>query len=49
MAQMAVQKTQLKRMPTLDETAGVAAFLASDYSGSLTGTIVNASCGEVVC
>jgi 3-oxoacyl-[acyl-carrier protein] reductase len=48
MAQMTLQKPQLKRMPTLDETAGVAAFLASDYSGSLTGTIVNASCGEVV-
>ncbi len=45
---MTVQKTQLKRMPTLDQTAQVAAFLASDYAGSLTGTIVNASCGEVV-
>lgn len=48
MAKMTLQKTQLKRMPTLDDTAGVAAFLASDGSSSLTGTIVNASCGEVV-
>lgn len=48
MSQLTLQKTQLKRMPTLDQTAGVAAFLASDYAGSLTGTIVNASCGEVV-
>lgn len=48
MAAMTVQKTQLKRLPTLDQTAGVATFLASDYAGSMTGTIVNASCGEVV-
>lgn len=48
MTQMTRQKTQLKRMPTLGQTAQVAAFLASDYAGSLTGTIVNASCGEVV-
>lgn len=48
MAEMTLQKTQLKRMPTLNQTAQVAAFLASDYAGSLTGTIVNASCGEVV-
>ncbi len=48
MTEMTLQKTLLKRMPTLDQTASVAAFLASDYAGSLTGTIVNASCGEVV-
>jgi NAD(P)-dependent dehydrogenase (short-subunit alcohol dehydrogenase family) len=48
MSQMTLQKTQLKRMPTLDQTARVAAFLASDYAGSLTGTIVNASCGEII-
>jgi NAD(P)-dependent dehydrogenase (short-subunit alcohol dehydrogenase family) len=48
MTEMILQKTQLKRMPTLDQTASVAAFLASDYAGSLTGTIVNASCGEIV-
>jgi NAD(P)-dependent dehydrogenase (short-subunit alcohol dehydrogenase family) len=48
MAQMTLQKTQLKRLPTLRQTAHVAAFLASDYAGSLTGTVVNASCGEVV-
>jgi NAD(P)-dependent dehydrogenase (short-subunit alcohol dehydrogenase family) len=48
MGEVTRQKTQLKRMPTLDQTASVAAFLASDYSGSLTGTIVNASCGEVI-
>jgi NAD(P)-dependent dehydrogenase (short-subunit alcohol dehydrogenase family) len=48
MARMTLQRTQLKRAPTLDQTARVAAFLASDYAGSLTGTIVNGSCGEVV-
>jgi 3-oxoacyl-[acyl-carrier protein] reductase len=48
MSDMARQKTQLKRMPTLEQTARVAAFLASDYAGSLSGTILNASCGEIV-
>jgi 3-oxoacyl-[acyl-carrier protein] reductase len=48
LTQITLQKTQLKRLPTLDQTARVAAFLASDYAGSLTGTIVNASCGEIV-
>lgn len=43
----AAQKTLLRRMPTLDQTARVAAFLASDHAGSITGTIVNASSGEV--
>ncbi|MFN0299451.1 MAG: SDR family NAD(P)-dependent oxidoreductase [Burkholderiales bacterium] len=48
MSDMARQKTQLKRMPTLEQTARAAAFLASDHAGSLSGTILNASCGEVV-
>ncbi len=36
------------RQPTLDETAEVAAFLVSDRASSMAGTIVNASCGEVI-
>lgn len=46
--QHAQQKPLLGRMPRLKETAGVAAFLASDLSSSLTGAIINSSCGEVV-
>ena len=47
-AQGAVERTLLKRMPTLSETAKTIAFLASDYASSLTGTIINASCGEIL-
>jgi NAD(P)-dependent dehydrogenase (short-subunit alcohol dehydrogenase family) len=39
--------TMLRRAPALDQVAEVAAFLASDRSGAMTGTIVNATCGLV--
>jgi NAD(P)-dependent dehydrogenase (short-subunit alcohol dehydrogenase family) len=49
--QMVVQglasATMLRRAPALDLVAEVAAFLASDRSGAMTGTIVNATCGLV--
>jgi enoyl-[acyl-carrier-protein] reductase (NADH) len=32
----------------VDEVANVAAFLASDQAGAMTGTVVNVSCGTVV-
>ena len=48
LGRMTLEKTHLKRLPTLDDTARVVAFLASDYGASLTGTVVNGSCGEVV-
>jgi 3-oxoacyl-[acyl-carrier protein] reductase len=38
----------LKRMPVVDDTAKIAAFIASDRANILTGAIINASCGEVV-
>ena len=44
----AKEKTLLKRMPSLAETAEVAAFLASDRASSITGAIINASSGEVL-
>ena len=47
-AQGAAERTLLKRMPTLSDTAKTVCFLASDHASSLTGAIVNASCGEVV-
>jgi NAD(P)-dependent dehydrogenase (short-subunit alcohol dehydrogenase family) len=39
--------TVLKRLPTLAELAGTAAFLASDHAGAITGTVVNVSAGAV--
>jgi NAD(P)-dependent dehydrogenase (short-subunit alcohol dehydrogenase family) len=44
----AQEKPLLKRMPKLTETANVVAFLASDYASSLTASITNSSCGEVI-
>ena len=38
----------LKRMPVVDDTAKIAAFIASDRANSLTGSIINASCGQVL-
>jgi NAD(P)-dependent dehydrogenase (short-subunit alcohol dehydrogenase family) len=43
-----VQGTLLKRLPTLAEIAETAAFLASDRSGAMTGTIANLSAGALV-
>ncbi|MFG1948654.1 SDR family NAD(P)-dependent oxidoreductase [Nonomuraea sp. NPDC048826] len=42
------QGTLLKRLPTLSEIAETAAFLASDRSGVMTGTIANLSGGALV-
>jgi NAD(P)-dependent dehydrogenase (short-subunit alcohol dehydrogenase family) len=42
------QATLLKRLPTVADTARLAAFLASDGARALTGTIVNASSGRVI-
>jgi enoyl-[acyl-carrier-protein] reductase (NADH) len=42
------QRALLKRLPTVADTARLAAFLASDGARALTGVIVNASCGTVI-
>ena len=42
------QRTLLKRLATVADTAGLAAFLASDAARMLTGAIVNASGGAVM-
>jgi NAD(P)-dependent dehydrogenase (short-subunit alcohol dehydrogenase family) len=39
--------TMLRRAPALQDIAETATFLASDRAGSMTGTIVNATCGLV--
>jgi 3-oxoacyl-[acyl-carrier protein] reductase len=38
----------LKRMPVTEDTAKVAAFIASDRGNTFTGTIINATNGEVL-
>ena len=40
------QATLLKRLPTLDEVADTAAFVASDRAGAMTATVVNLSAGS---
>jgi enoyl-[acyl-carrier-protein] reductase (NADH) len=44
----AAGNTLLKRLPTLDEVANTAVFLASGYAGAITGTVANLSCGFLV-
>jgi len=38
----------LRRLPTLAEVADVAALMASDRAGAMTGTIANVTCGEIL-
>jgi len=40
--------TLLKRLPSLADVGHVAALMASDYAGSMTGTVANLSCGQIV-
>ena len=40
--------TLLQRLPTLDEVADYAAFVASDRASATTGAIVNLTCGALV-
>lgn len=40
--------TLLGRMPTLEEVANTATFMASDRASAMTGTVTNLSCGSVV-
>jgi NAD(P)-dependent dehydrogenase (short-subunit alcohol dehydrogenase family) len=41
------QTTLLKRLPTLNEVADTAAFLASDRAGAMTATVANVSAGFI--
>jgi 3-oxoacyl-[acyl-carrier protein] reductase len=47
MASMA-SETLLRRLPTLEEVASVAAFVASDRASAMTGTVVKVNCGAEV-
>jgi 3-oxoacyl-[acyl-carrier protein] reductase len=39
-------RTLLRRLPTLAEVGDVAAFVASDRAGAMTGTVVRIDCGS---
>jgi 3-oxoacyl-[acyl-carrier protein] reductase len=45
---MAEKRTLLGYLPTVADTARLAAFLASDGARTLTGAIVNSSCGSII-
>jgi enoyl-[acyl-carrier-protein] reductase (NADH) len=47
-AEQVNQQTLLKRLPTVDDTAKIAAFLASDHANTMTGAIINDTCGRVL-
>jgi NAD(P)-dependent dehydrogenase (short-subunit alcohol dehydrogenase family) len=38
----------LKRLPRLHEVASAAVLMASDYASAITGTVADASCGDIV-
>ena len=40
------QSYLLKRLPVSDDAAKIAAFLASDRANTITGAIINATCGR---
>jgi enoyl-[acyl-carrier-protein] reductase (NADH) len=48
LAERARSATLLRRLPTLAEVADVAAFVASDRAGAMTGAIANLSSGSLV-
>lgn len=40
--------TALGRMPTLQQVADAAVFVASDRASAMTGTILNLTCGSIM-
>ena len=42
------ETTLLKRLPSLADVGNVAALMASDYAGTMTGTVANMTCGQIV-
>ena len=45
--ELIASRTHTRRLTTLDETANVAVFLASDQASGMTGTVVNLSLGSL--
>jgi 3-oxoacyl-[acyl-carrier protein] reductase len=48
MAELLTSRSLLRRTPTLADTAKLISFLASEEANTLTGAIVNSSCGLVL-
>jgi enoyl-[acyl-carrier-protein] reductase (NADH) len=46
-AEQLKQDYLLKRQPVSDDAAKIAAFLASDRANTMTGAIIDATCGHV--
>jgi 3-oxoacyl-[acyl-carrier protein] reductase len=42
------EMTLLKRLPSLTDVGNVAVLMASEYAGTMTGTVANMSCGQIV-
>jgi hypothetical protein len=42
------EMTLLKRLPSLADVGNVATLLASDYASTMTGTVANMTCGQIV-
>jgi 3-oxoacyl-[acyl-carrier protein] reductase len=42
------EMTLLKRLPSLADVGNVAVLMAADYAGSMTGTVANMTCGQIV-
>jgi 3-oxoacyl-[acyl-carrier protein] reductase len=40
--------TLLKRLSALADLGNVAALMASDYAGTMIGTVANMTCGQIV-
>lgn len=40
--------TSLKRLPSLEDVGNVAALMASEYAGPMTGTVANMTGGQIV-
>jgi enoyl-[acyl-carrier-protein] reductase (NADH) len=48
MAEIITSRALLGRSPSLDDTARLMSFLASDEARAITGAIVNSSSGQVL-
>jgi 3-oxoacyl-[acyl-carrier protein] reductase len=42
------EMTLLKRLPSLADVGKVAALMASDYADTMTGTVADMTCGQIV-
>lgn len=40
--------TPLKRLPSPEDVGNVAVLMASEYAGSMTGTVANMTGGQIV-